>query len=93
MRLLREVMACQNIEMGLSRACSDQKRKGILGRYLSRSLPPCPLNKHRGENESKLSTCTPRVDAVRCLLGLNPESRLVSGTTASKVPRYLSKSS
>ena len=78
MRLLRGAMACQNIEMGLSRACLDQKLRRILERMLSCSLQLRLLDKHRGENELKLSRCTPRLDAVGCLLGLNPESRLLS---------------
>ena len=78
MRLLRGAVACQNIEIGLSRACLDQKMRRILERILSCSLQPRPLDKHRGENESKLSRDTPRLDATRCLLGLNPESRLLS---------------
>ena len=77
MRLLREVMACQNVEMGIARACSDPKMKWILEIITRRSLQPCPLDRPRGENESKLSRCTPRLDAVRCLLGLNPESTQV----------------
>ena len=45
---------------------------------MRRSLRPRPLDKPRGENESKLSRCTPRLDAVTCLLGLNPDPMLVS---------------
>ena len=64
--------------MGIVRVYLDLKMKRIVERLMRRSLLPCPLGKPRGENESKLSRCTPRIDAVRCLLGLSPESMLVS---------------
>ncbi len=57
MRLLRKVMACYNIGMGIARACSDPKMKRISERVLKLSLQPRPLDKPRGENASKLSRC------------------------------------
>ena len=64
--------------MGIARACSDEKMERILERIMRRSLAPCPLDEPRGENESKVSRRMPRIDAVRCLLGLSPESMLAS---------------
>ena len=61
-----------DIVMGTARDRSDLKMSRILERISRRSLQPYPLDRLRGENESKLLRCTPRFDAARCLLGLSP---------------------
>ena len=78
MRLLREVGVSEYNKMAIVRAYLDLKVERVIEKLMRRSLQPCPLDKPRGENESKLSRCTPRYDAVRCFVGLSPESRLVS---------------